>query len=413
MIAPSITPLSPFQVRTAQLCNGINILRGEQDSDLLRIDIVFPAGQYRQSKQLQAMFTMLMLREGCASMTEQQISQRLEYYGARLDLSLRLNNAQLTLVVLKQHAPNVIETLIALITTPTFPQERLDILLQKHKTVFLVDREKVASIAGRELRRQMFTDKHPLGLPVELEDYDSVTTDDLTAFYQQYFQPSSIYLSGAVDEDIITLLSQLPTVKEPAERAPVPEAYCLSPSKRFIDKANVQQNAVLLGWHTPSATHPDSISLQVAMTVLGGYFGSRLMNTVREQHGYTYGIYAATSYLPDSGLSQISCQTAPQYTEGVLIDIHNEIERLQQEPVPEQELSRVRNYMLGEAARQYEGTFSLLSSLISYHQLSLPTDYPEQYMKTIASITPARLQAIARQYLTPTATVVVGCPSHG
>lgn len=95
------------------------------------------------------------------------------------------------------------------------------------------------------------------------------------------------------------------------------------------------------------------------MTLFGGYFGSRLMSNIREEKGYTYGISAGIMFYPDSGLLGISTETDNEYVEPLIQEVYNEIDKLHREPVPMEELTMVRNYMLGEMCRSYESPFSL------------------------------------------------------
>lgn len=119
-----------------------------------------------------------------------------------------------------------------------------------------------------------------------------------------------------------------------------------------------------MGCTTITRQNPDYLKLRVLMTLFGGYFGSRLMSNIREEKGYTYGISAGIMFYPDSGLLGISTETDNEYVEPLIQEVYNEIDKLHREPVPMEELTMVRNYMLGEMCRSYESPFSLADAWI-------------------------------------------------
>lgn len=134
--------------------------------------------------------------------------------------------------------------------------------------------------------------------------------------------------------------------------------YIAVPEKRiFTEREDAMQSAVKMGYTTITREHPDYLKLRVLMTVFGGYFGSRLMSNIREEKGYTYGISAGIMFYPDSGLLIVSTETDNEYVEPLIQEVYHEIDRLHQEVVPVEELSMVRNYMLGEMCRSYESAF--------------------------------------------------------
>jgi predicted Zn-dependent peptidase len=87
--------------------------------------------------------------------------------------------------------------------------------------------------------------------------------------------------------------------------------------------------------------------MRVLNTMLGGYFGSRLMTNLREDKGYTYGIGSAMVPLQHSGYFFITCEVGAEVTGEALKEIRKELDLLRSEEVKEEELSLVKNYMLG------------------------------------------------------------------
>lgn len=175
---------------------------------------------------------------------------------------------------------------------------------------------------------------------------------------------------------------------------------CTTSDKRlFIERPDALQSAVRMGLVTISRHHPDFAKLRVLVTLLGGYFGSRLMSNIREDKGYTYGISAGLASYPDDSLLAISAETANEYVEPLVAEVYHEIDRLQHELVPLDELQMVKNYMMGDICRSYESAFSLSDAWIFLHTSHLPDTYFDEVQAAISGVTPEELRRLAQEYL--------------
>ena len=159
------------------------------------------------------------------------------------------------------------------------------------------------------------------------------------------------------------------------------------------------QNAVRMGMLSLNQHHPDYLKLRVLVTLFGGYFGSRLMANIREQKGYTYGITAGLLPYPGEGVLTISSDTAPEYVQPLVQEVYKEMDRLCCERVPDEELDRVRSYMLGEMCRSYESVFSLSDAWIFIRISGLDKSYFTDILRAIETVTPDELRDLAQKYL--------------
>ena len=110
--------------------------------------------------------------------------------------------------------------------------------------------------------------------------------------------------------------------------------------------------------------HPDFLKARVMVTLFGGYFGSRLMSNIREDKGYTYGIGAGIVSYPGTGILTVSTEAANEYVNSIITEVYREMDKLCNDLVPQEELEMVKNYMLGDLCRSYEGPFSLSDAWI-------------------------------------------------
>ena len=139
--------------------------------------------------------------------------------------------------------------------------------------------------------------------------------------------------------------------------------------------------------------------MQVVATVLGGYFGSRLMRNLREERGYTYGVFAAMANLDRAGYLAIATQVAAEAREDTLRQIYTEIERLRTELISEQELALVKNIMVGEMMRILDGPFGIVDVTIENVQCGTDNLAIERSVEAIRRCTPEDVQRLAEKYL--------------
>lgn len=153
--------------------------------------------------------------------------------------------------------------------------------------------------------------------------------------------------------------------------------------------------------------HDDFIGMQVVATLLGGYFGSRLIRNLREEHGYTYGAYCGVVNFDEAGYLAISTEVGSEVAEEAISEIMKEIERLRTEPVSEEELENVRKIIFGEVMRILDGPFGIADVTIENIQNGESNNYTSRMLQTIKAITPADVLALAQKYLSHTDLITV------
>lgn len=409
---PAVNPLTDFLIQTPErivMPNGVplHILRAGS-AEVVRMDILIGAGIWHQTLPLQALFTNRMLREGTAGMSSKEISERLDFYGAWVELSTSMNCNFLTLYSLNKHFAHTLSVLAEMMKSPTFPEAEMQVTVETNRQQFLVNSTKVDVMARKEFSRALFGDQHPCGHHAVLEDYDHLTTEHLREFYHRYYHSGncSIYLSGNISEMIIhQVRDELGSALwgsvqpcEPLSPLPIP---IYKGRRIMLEHPTAVQSSLRLGCPLVDRSHADFAALKVLVTVLGGYFGSRLMSNIREEKGYTYGISATIASYPFQGYLAIGTETANEYVEACISEVKHEMRRLQDEPIPESELAMVKSYMMGEMCRSYEGAFSLSDAWIFVETAGLEKTFFQTLAENIRRVTSAELQDLAIRYLRP------------
>ena len=169
--------------------------------------------------------------------------------------------------------------------------------------------------------------------------------------------------------------------------------------KHVVNKENAVQSALRIGKVLFNFTHPDYYGFRVMFTILGGYFGSRLMSNLREDRGYTYGINARLISYLNEGYFFIASQVGVEVTNKAIKEIYKEILRLKQDKVQVNELDLVKNYMLGNFLRTLDGPFAQADMIKTLIDFNLKDDYYDKYLQKIKDITPDEIMELAGKYL--------------
>lgn len=387
--------------------NGVPLyILNTGDNEVVRIDLLMEGGRWQQTQRLQALFTNRMLREGTRRYSAAAIAEKLDYYGAWLELSSSSEYAYATLYSLNKYLPETLDIFESIIKEPLFPEKELGVIVDNNIQQFQVNSSKVDFLAHRALVNAVYGDKHPCGQLVQEEDYHLINPSVLQSFYDSYYHSGncSIYLSGKVSEDAIRRIEVLfgsePFGKgflKPEKNFYIPVT---SPGKRFFtERTDAMQSAVRMGMISLDRRHPDYLKMRVLVTLLGGYFGSRLMSNIREEKGYTYGISAGIMPYPDSGLFVINTETANEFVEPLIKEVYREIDCLQNDLVSDKELAMVRNYMLGDMCRSYESAFSLADAWIFIHTSGLSNSYVRDAVEAVKTITSNEIRELASLHL--------------
>ncbi len=418
-IQPAIQPpghISLPKPEIFRLSNGINVYQFNAGTqDVISIEMVFAAGSWFQSKPFIAMATNLMLREGTRNFSAQKLSETLDYYGAHFENTTERDNAYVTLYSLNKHIGNTLPLMSEIVKNAVFPESEFMVLAGKQRQMLEVNRQKVNFLARTHFNSLIFGSSHPYGIYLEPDDIDNVTYTDLIEFHKNQYHSGNctIIVAGLVKPGLKEALEMHFGGNDwsgiRSQRTP-----CLTSGSEqknhFILKEGAMQSAIRIGGLMFSRSHPDFAGMKVLNAILGGYFGSRLMNNLREDKGYTYGIGSSVVPLRDGGYFVISGEVGADVTNEALTEIKSELNRLCNEPVPESELSLVRSYLSGEMLRAVDGPFAQADLYGELIEDGLDISHYEELIDTVQNITARQLQDLAIRYLNPDNlyTLVVG-----
>lgn len=402
---PRITP-SQVDVATAErlpLKNGIDLyMLPSDDFEVLRISFVFRAGSAAQQVPFSASAAANLLAEGSRGMTGAEIAEQLDYYGSWYDVNLDRDYAYINFATLSKFFDRTLAVAEQILLDPTFPEEELRSYCAKRRQRLAIERTKVDVQAREAFAKALFGAGHPYGISSDEAEYDRLTRDAVVAFHTAHYTAENCVVVcsgriGANERQAIASLAERIPQRAAAAPAVFPEPQ--TTHAVFVEHPGAVQSSLRIGRLLFPRQHPDFVGMQVVATALGGYFGSRLMQNLREAHGYTYGAVAAMVNFERAGYFAVATQVGTDVTREALREIFHEIERLREEPLSEEELRLVRNMMIGEMMRVLDGPFGIADVTIENILCGTDNTTIGENIRRIRRITPEEVRQLARRYL--------------
>jgi predicted Zn-dependent peptidase len=404
------------KVEKVKLDNGAYLYTiNGSPQDILKLDVTVGAGSIYADKKLIAPITSMMLNEGTNSKKSYEISEMFDYYGAYSQAVAEKDTAFCGLVSLNKHIDKTLPLFYEIMTDSIFPQKELDITLTRQKQQFVIDMEKTSFISINLFLEKLFGEHHPYGNSVRVEDYSNITRQELLDFYKSYYYAGNynFILSGNVLPKDIELVNKYFGQNKILSKQQLPKIEEIKTQNQdvfVVKKPDAVQSSIRMGLITVNRYHKDYAGLLVLSTIYGGYFGSRLMKNIREDKGYTYGIYATQTSLQNAGFLVVSTDVKVENTKEAIEEIKREMQYLCDKEVQKEELDLVRNYMMGEMIQMFDGPFAISESFKSVFQYNMGFEYFEYLRETILTITSQQLKDLAIKYfdVAKLTTVVVG-----
>ena len=394
------------QAEKFTLDNGIKVYSVNAGTqDVVKIEFVFMDKSANHNSVIITAANRL-IREGTTKHSAWEISEMLDFYGAYLETESSPDFSSIVLFTLGKYVTETLDIFSEVLYDAAYPQSELDIYKTNSKQFLRVNREKVAYAARKKINEVLYGAEHPYGHGESETDYDSLAQDSLKDFYRNYYQAGNctIFTAGKISDKTIAALNTIfgskNWLRTKSENGAVRDFESVSDKKHFIPKEGAVQSAIRIGKRMPGKKHPDFHALQILSTVLGGYFGSRLMSNLREDKGYTYGVNSILGSMLHSGFFVIAAEVRSEVTGQALEEIYKEMKRLCSEPVPADELQMVRNYLLGSFLRNIDGAFHLSDRCKSVVLYDMDYDYYEKHIEAIHKTSPEQIMELASQYFT-------------
>ncbi|MCC7523824.1 MAG: insulinase family protein [Chitinophagaceae bacterium] len=398
--------LKPYQKYSLQ--NGIVVYAIDAGAEeVVQIELVFKAGNWFEQQNLVASATNHLLKNGTSTKDAFQINEHFEYYGSYLNRNCYNETAVLSLHSLTKHLYELLPVVRELITDSTMPENELDIYRQNMKQKLEVNLKKCDFVSNRLIDEYLFGVQHPYGKYSSAQAYDALQPELLKQFFHQYYLNGhcTIFIAGKLPAGIEKLLNDnfgnLPVNKEQLSQRSHPVEAAVEKKYRIMNDPEGIQGAIRIAAPFPNRHHPHFTKAQVLNTLFGGYFGSRLMSNIREEKGYTYGIHSYLQNHVQQCAWMISTEAGKEVCEATIAEIYHEMQVLREQPVPEEELLLVKNYLIGTLLGDLDGPFQIMGRWKNIILNELPEDYFYSSVSEIKTVSSRELQELANEYLHP------------
>jgi zinc protease len=354
-----------------------------------------------------ASFTAGMLREGTEKRTSAQISTEVDTLGATLTAGSGFGSSSTNVGAsgLINDAAAVLDLMSDIVLHPSFPASELSQFKQRQQSALEQSFSNPAFLAQRAFRRALYVDE-PFSVTSTTKDaIEKVTPDDLKRFHDQHYKPGNALFGVTGDfktDDMRALIEKYFGDWSGAAEAPLalPKPAPAQPAKiTLVDRPASVQTYIFGGDRGIRRTDPDYYALDVMNQIVGGGPQARLFLDLREEHGYTYGVYSNTFSETYPGHWDVATPVRTAVTDGSMTQLVYEMKRINTEPVPQAELEDARRTIVAGFALSLEQPNQVLGYWVTAQYYGLPADYWDKFPDRIAAIDAPSVQAAAKKYV--------------
>src|SRR5262245_60251787 len=410
------------QIQKRQLANGLPVWIVElHEVPVVQVNLIVisgsaddPAGKFGV-----ASLTAAMLTNGAGSRGALEIADAIDFLGADLTATSGIDSSSIRLHVPVARLGDALPIMADVALRPTFPKDELERLRQQRLTSLIQSRDDASTIASLAFSHVLYGTAHRFGTATmgTAETIKAFTVDDLRAFYSSMFRPDNaamLIVGDVTPDNVVPMLEKNFGGWKAAGPRPAHPTFPTVPARArrevyLVDKPNAPQPQIRIGSIGVPRSTPDYFPIQVANTILGGSFSSRLNMNLRETHGYTYGASSTFDMRIQPGPFFAAAGVQTDKTSESLTEFFKELNGILQ-PVPPDELARAKNYVALRFPAGFETTGDISRRLEEVLTYRLPDDYFSRYVSSINAVTGSDVQRVARSYIQPDklAVVVVG-----
>ena len=415
---PPAVSLPP--IITRELANGLKLMIVEHhELPIASFVLVSESGGTIDPAQKTGLanLTAAMLTEGTTSRSSLEIADQAAYLGIGLNASSDWDASTIRLQTPTSQLDSALALFADVALHPSFPQAEFDRVKKDRLTALLQLKDRPTAIANQAYAAILYGSSHPYGRQLigTEASVQGLSTTDLQGFYRANFIPNNSTLIIVGDVNPAQIEGKINALFGSWQRGTVAPVTYPEPPKAgattvyLIDKPGASQSSFRIGSIGVPRSTRDYFALSVLNTILGGSFTSRLMQNLRETHGYTYGAGSRFDMRRSAGPFTASAEIVGNKTDSALVEFMKELNAIR-ESVPAEELQKAKRYMQLGLPGEFETTQQIAGALIPIALYDLPLDYYNTYVQNVEAVTAAEVQRVARQYVNPgsLAIVIVG-----
>jgi len=406
----SVTQFTPPSCGFEQRNNRWLHLGPKRNIGLTRLELLFPGGRAVQDQILQASASLNLLLSGNSQFGESLLLKKIDSWGLRYQTEVQNESHSLIFVFRPEVANEALPFLLEQLQLGEFPEERLN----SYKQIQLASLARRQSTPSYWANRQVFESLYGinsfLGKQADAEDFQTLSPEPLLAFRTQQlgYEMARILVSGQYDDDFLNLAEHLlhknshnTLIDNGLSQTKTATIALQNPAENSHSLTKSSQVSLVLARHLDNLSFTERIALSLLNTVLGGYFGSRLMQDLRESKGLTYGIGSRISPALSGYTWSISSEMKAASKDLAKAAIQENMQALINKPIPEEELNRAKAYFAGAFRAQFDGPFASAARAKQLWVRGQDEVELGQTLETLWSCQSQTLQSLAEQHLQP------------
>jgi zinc protease len=398
---------------TDKLANGIKVI-GTRNSEVPTVTMLMTikGGHLLEAKDPSkagiAQLTAALMNEATQRYTNEQLNTKLEKLGSSVDIRASTEEINVSIESMVKNLDSTLALVEEKLLRPKFAQDDFDRLKKQQIELIGNQSTQPVVIANKAYNRLLYGNGNIRAVQTSgtIKTVESITLDDVKAFYNAYVSPSvaSLVVVGDLEQkDVMPKLAFL--TKWQAKPVNVPKE---TPTKKvdktriyLIDKDQAAQSEIRIGYLTdmPYDATGDYYRAGLANYMLGGAFNSRINMNLREDKGYTYGANSRFSSTHTAGPFTAQAGVKAATTDSSVVEFIKEMTNYGKSGITDQELAFVKSSLGQSDALRYETPIQkayFLNRIIDYN---LPRNFVEQQSDILKKITKAEVDAIAKKQL--------------
>jgi zinc protease len=371
----------------------------EVQNETARLDLHFDAGNMHGKEGVASLVNGLLL-SGTNKLSSTEIHGKIDSLGGFYESGIVNEGSVISIYCLRENLMAILDIVHDAMNNVAFLTKEMEELISDRKQKLQVSLEKVGVLAQRAFQQRMFSGTS-YGRIVQLHTYDQIERSELIRFHQDHYLAglTRVVVVGNINQDDIDRIIDI-TGKWATNSTPTFHSSFQNIRGAVYEvKDGALQTAIRVGRTLFNKKHADMHDFLVLNTILGDYFGSRLMSNIREDKGYTYGIGSGVAEMNESGYFYIVTEVGKDVRDAALSEIRMELERLREELIPIDELNLVKKYMVGQLLKSADGPYAAMDLYLGVEPMGLSFDYYNEHIAAIKKATPERLRDLARTYL--------------
>lgn len=417
---PAYGAMKPFgapKVTQVKLDNGLTVwLVPETGFPKVSYVLAVRGGYSGDPKDRPGMADLIAstVTQGTKTLSAKQVAEAVAAAGGDLAGDATPDAIYVSTNVLADHATAAAHLLADVMRNAAFADEEVEIAKKNAASGLEANEAEPSFLARRALYRAMFGE-HPYAIVAPTRDSIAKTTAaDLRSEYARRFRPDRTLLIAVGD---FAAADMEKTIREDfgawqagSGAAPMDTAApSFSPSKTvvYVSRPNSVQTALYLGTMAANEAQPDYAAAEVANAMYGGMFGSRLIDNIREDKGYTYSPGSRLMSRAEAGILVTRADVRNPVTGASFNEIAYELNRMATTTPEESEVQHAQRYLLGSTALMLQGHAAVARQLANLWLSSLPPEELGALTEKIAKVSPADVQAAGSKYFPASRMTIV------